>query len=67
MLAESADKRTLHLQTPAAITQIVMDRRFEKEWTSVRKTEQLREVLLLGERRRVGKTEKKTAEAQPGP
>ena len=57
VLAGSADKRTLHLQTLAALAQIAMDPRFEAEWTSVRKPEQLREVLLLGERRRLGRTE----------
>jgi mannitol/fructose-specific phosphotransferase system IIA component (Ntr-type) len=58
VLAGSKDKRTLHLQTLAAIAQISMDPRFEKEWLSVRRPEQLREVLLLGERRRLsGKEE----------
>ena len=54
VLAGSKDSRTLHLQTLAALAQITMDPRFEREWLSVRKAEQLREVLLLGERRRIG-------------
>jgi mannitol/fructose-specific phosphotransferase system IIA component (Ntr-type) len=54
VLAGSADKRTLHLQTLAALAQIAMDSRFEKEWLNARGPEQLREVLLLGERRRIG-------------
>ena len=53
VLAGSADKRTLHLQTLAALAQIAMDSRFEKEWIVARGAEQLREVLLLGERRRL--------------
>jgi len=53
ILAGSADKRTLHLQTLAALAQIAMDPRFEKEWLKARGAEQLREVLLLGERRRL--------------
>ncbi|MBN1686352.1 MAG: amino acid permease [Spirochaetales bacterium] len=57
VLVGSKDKRTLHLQTLAALAQIAMDRRFEPEWLSVRRPEQLREVLLLGERRRIGGSE----------
>lgn len=57
VLAGSKDMRTLHLQTLAALAQIAMDPRFEKEWLSVRRPEQLREVLLLGERRRIGGSE----------
>jgi mannitol/fructose-specific phosphotransferase system IIA component (Ntr-type) len=53
ILAGSADKRTLHLQTLAALAQIAMDPRFEKEWLEARGPEQLRDVLLLGERRRI--------------
>jgi mannitol/fructose-specific phosphotransferase system IIA component (Ntr-type) len=53
VLAGSSDRRTLHLQTLAALAQIAMDRSFEEEWLAARKAEQLREVLLLGERRRL--------------
>jgi APA family basic amino acid/polyamine antiporter len=53
VLAGSSDRRTLHLQTLAALAQIAMDRSFETEWLAARKAEQLREVLLLGERRRL--------------
>jgi len=53
VLAGSSDRRTLHLQTLAALAQIAMDRSFETEWMAARKAEQLREVLLLGERRRL--------------
>lgn len=52
VLAGSGDRRTLHLQTLAAVAQIAMDPRFENEWLQARKAEQLREVLLLGKRRR---------------
>jgi mannitol/fructose-specific phosphotransferase system IIA component (Ntr-type) len=53
VLAGSSDRRTLHLQTLAALAQIAMDRNFDTEWLVARKAEQLREVLLLGERRRL--------------
>jgi mannitol/fructose-specific phosphotransferase system IIA component (Ntr-type) len=55
VLAGSQDRRTLHLQTLAALAQIAMHRRFESEWSAARTAEQLREVLLLGERRRLGR------------
>jgi mannitol/fructose-specific phosphotransferase system IIA component (Ntr-type) len=57
VLAGSSDRRTLHLRTLAALAQIAMDKTFETEWLAARKTEQLREVLLLGERRRLGGTD----------
>jgi mannitol/fructose-specific phosphotransferase system IIA component (Ntr-type) len=53
VLAGSSDRRTLHLQTLAALAQIAMDRSFDTEWLAARRAEQLREVLLLGERRRL--------------
>ena len=52
VLAGSPEQRTLHLQTLAALAQIAMDPIFEAAWMEARKAEQLREVLLLGERRR---------------
>lgn len=52
VLAGSADQRTLHLRTLAAVAQIATDDRFETEWLGARKPEQLREVLLLSARRR---------------
>jgi mannitol/fructose-specific phosphotransferase system IIA component (Ntr-type) len=52
VLAGASDKRALHLHTLAALAQIVMDSSFEAQWMTARKPEQLREVLLLGERRR---------------
>ncbi len=52
VLAGSPEQRNLHLQTLAALAQIAMDKSFEGEWMEARKPEQLREVLLLGERRR---------------
>jgi mannitol/fructose-specific phosphotransferase system IIA component (Ntr-type) len=53
VLSGSSDQRTLHLQVLAAIAQIAMDPRFEDEWTDALRPEQLREVLLLGKRRRL--------------
>jgi mannitol/fructose-specific phosphotransferase system IIA component (Ntr-type) len=55
VLAGSRDTRTLHLKTLAAIAQVAMDESFESEWLGARKPERLREVLLLGKRRRTGR------------
>jgi amino acid transporter/mannitol/fructose-specific phosphotransferase system IIA component (Ntr-type) len=54
VLAGSRDRRTLHLKTLAALAQAAMNQDFETEWMRARKPEQLREVLLLAERRRTG-------------
>ncbi|MCD4796041.1 MAG: amino acid permease [Candidatus Cloacimonetes bacterium] len=46
------DERNFHLQALAAIAQIVQDSNFEKKWLAAKNEEALRDIVLLGERRR---------------
>lgn len=46
------DERNFHLYCLAAIAQIVQDPGFEKNWMTARNTEALRDIVLLGKRRR---------------
>ncbi|MHC4205909.1 MAG: amino acid permease [Planctomycetota bacterium] len=46
------DERNFHLHALAAIAQIVHDPHFEEKWNGARTKEVLREIILLGERRR---------------
>ncbi len=46
------DERNFHLQALAAIAQIVQDPSFEKKWLTAKNEEALRDIVLLGERRR---------------
>ncbi|TSA55103.1 MAG: hypothetical protein D4R45_03015, partial [Planctomycetaceae bacterium] len=46
------DERNFHLHTLAAIAQIVRDPHFETKWAAARTKEALRDIILLGERRR---------------
>ena len=52
VLAGGRDERNFHLRALAAIAQIVQDPRFEKRWIAARGREGLRDIVLLGERRR---------------
>jgi basic amino acid/polyamine antiporter, APA family len=52
VLAGSRDQRHRHLKTLAAIAQLVQHRKFETRWQKARTKEQLRDVLLLGQRKR---------------
>lgn len=52
VLAGSRDQRHRHLKTLAAIAQIVQHRKFETLWQKARTEKQLRDVLLLGQRKR---------------
>lgn len=52
LLVGSADERTFHLQTLAAIAQIVQDPTFEERWMKARSEHALRDVVLLGKRPR---------------
>ncbi len=47
------DERNFHLQSLAAIAQIVQDVNFEKKWLKAKNTEALRDIVLLGDRRRL--------------
>ncbi|MCD6176624.1 MAG: amino acid permease [Candidatus Cloacimonetes bacterium] len=46
------DERNFHLQSLAAIAQIVQDSNFEKKWLKAKNIEALRDIVLLGDRRR---------------
>jgi APA family basic amino acid/polyamine antiporter len=52
LLAGTRDERSFHLRSLAAIAQIVHDPSFEKRWMEARGEEALRDVVLLGKRRR---------------
>ncbi len=52
LLLGTRDERNFHLKALAAIAQIAQDREFEKRWLSARNVEELRDALLLAERRR---------------
>jgi amino acid transporter/mannitol/fructose-specific phosphotransferase system IIA component (Ntr-type) len=49
------DRRNLHLRTLAAIAQILQNPSFEERWMSARNPDDLRDILLLGARKRTGK------------
>ena len=52
VITGTRDERTFHLRVLAAIAQIVQNPNFEKKWMSAKNTEQLRDLILLGERKR---------------
>jgi mannitol/fructose-specific phosphotransferase system IIA component (Ntr-type) len=48
----TGDERNFHLRALAAVAQIVQDSHFEKRWAAARGVEELRDLVLLAERRR---------------
>ncbi len=52
VLVGTPDERPFHLKSLAAIAQIISDPRFEEKWMAAKGAEGLRDVILLGERRR---------------
>lgn len=52
VLAGGRDERNFHLRALAAIAQIVQNPHFEKRWLAAKGREELRDIVLLGERRR---------------
>jgi APA family basic amino acid/polyamine antiporter len=52
VLVGSTGQRTLHLKDLAAIAQITQDPEFAKKWLEARNEEELRNLVLLAERRR---------------
>lgn len=46
------DERNFHLRTLSSIAQIVHDPNFEKKWLAAKDKEALRDIVLLGKRRR---------------
>jgi len=53
-LAASADQRNFYLRALAAIAQIAQDKDFDKNWLGARNIEELRNIILLAERKRIG-------------
>ncbi len=53
LLAASRDRRNRYLLTVSSIAQIIQDPGFEKRWLDARSPQQLRDLLVLGGRRRV--------------
>jgi len=52
VLIGTKEERNFHLRALAAIAQIVQDPHFEKKWMAAKSKEALRDIVLLGERRR---------------
>ncbi|HAV42815.1 TPA: hypothetical protein DCX15_02200 [bacterium] len=52
VLVGTRDERNFHLRALAAIASIVQDPNFEKRWKEARGEEALRDIVLLGRRRR---------------
>ncbi len=52
VLAGSRDERNFHLRALSAICQIAQDPDFAQKWKAARDVESMRDVVLLGERRR---------------
>lgn len=52
ILIGTRDERNYHLQALAAIAQIVQEHDFEKRWLEARSAEALRDLVLLGKRKR---------------
>jgi amino acid transporter/mannitol/fructose-specific phosphotransferase system IIA component (Ntr-type) len=52
VLVGTRDERPFHLRSLAAIAQIVQDPHFEERWMAARSKDDLRDIILLGKRRR---------------
>ncbi|NQV04481.1 MAG: PTS sugar transporter subunit IIA [Candidatus Omnitrophica bacterium] len=52
VLVGSSDERNLHLKVLAAIAQITQNPDFDKRWFEARNTDELKNIVLLAERRR---------------
>ena len=52
VIAGSRDQRNFHLRALSAIAQIVQDPDFERQWMAARSEQALRDIVLLGQRRR---------------
>jgi mannitol/fructose-specific phosphotransferase system IIA component (Ntr-type) len=53
ILIGTLDERLFHLQALSAIAQITHNKNFEREWLQAKNTDELRDLILLGERRRL--------------
>jgi len=52
VLAGTMDERPFHLRALAAVAGIVQDPHFEEKWLAAKDEDALRDILLLGKRRR---------------
>jgi amino acid transporter/mannitol/fructose-specific phosphotransferase system IIA component (Ntr-type) len=52
VIVGSKDERNFHLYSLSAIAQIVQDPHFERRWMTAKSTEVLRDIVLLGQRKR---------------
>ena len=52
MLVGSKDERNFHLRALAAIAEIAQSKNFDKRWMETRDAEELRNIILLAERKR---------------
>jgi APA family basic amino acid/polyamine antiporter len=52
VLAGTKDERNFHLRALAAFAQIIQDHSFERKWLRAKRPEILRDIILLGKRRR---------------
>ena len=53
ILIGTLDERLFHLQALSAIAQITHNSNFEQNWLQAKNTDELRDLILLGERRRL--------------
>jgi len=53
VLVGSRDERNFHLRALAAIAQIAQDKDFDKNWLKAGNIEELRNIILLAERKRI--------------
>jgi basic amino acid/polyamine antiporter, APA family len=51
-LIGSKDDRTMHLKTLTAIAQIIQDKEFDDKWIKAETPKNLKDIFLLGDRRR---------------
>ncbi|MCQ9208226.1 MAG: amino acid permease [Omnitrophica bacterium] len=54
VLVGTRDERNFHLRALAAIAQIAQDAGFDEKWLAARNSEELRDIILLAERKRFG-------------
>ncbi len=52
VLVGTQDERNFHLRALAAIAQIAQDKEFDEKWLTARNSEELRDIILLAERKR---------------
>jgi len=52
ILAGTKDERNFHLRALAAIAEIAQHKSFDKRWLEARNIGELRDIILLGERKR---------------